>query len=158
MVSGVRGTRVTIKRMKTVADVSQVLHWLRRSIILLIPIAILLPLAPWIWLVWPIYAAFAFLTATVLAVMIVPLQMALPLGVQGRAIGVFTLVVTGVAESLGPLLTGAITQGSGLPLGITILLLGLGGACGAALLIRRRSEEHTSELQSLMRISYLVFC
>src|SRR3546814_9707313 len=28
---------------------------------------------------------------------------------------------------------------------------GLGG-------IRRRSEEHTSELQSLMRISYAVFC
>src|SRR3546814_5217102 len=25
-------------------------------------------------------------------------------------------------------------------------------------LIRRRSEEHTSELQSLMRISYAVFC
>src|SRR3546814_17067273 len=69
--------------------------------------------------------------------MIVPLQMALPLGVQGRAIGVFTLVVTGVAGSLGPLLTGGITQGSGLPLGITILLLGLGGAFGAGLLIRR---------------------
>src|SRR3546814_7348931 len=28
----------------------------------------------------------------------------------------------------------------------------------AALLGRRRSEEHTSELQSLMRISYAVFC
>src|SRR3546814_5008334 len=26
------------------------------------------------------------------------------------------------------------------------------------LLIRQRSEEHTSELQSLMRISYAVFC
>src|SRR3546814_7323831 len=30
-----------------------------------------------------------------------------------------------------------------------------GGACAAA---RHRSEEHTSELQSLMRISYAVFC
>src|SRR3546814_16684172 len=28
----------------------------------------------------------------------------------------------------------------------------------ARLLFRRRSEEHTSELQSLMRISYAVFC
>src|SRR3546814_2817237 len=28
----------------------------------------------------------------------------------------------------------------------------------AANLVRRRSEEHTSELQSLMRISYAVFC
>src|SRR3546814_7191370 len=32
---------------------------------------------------------------------------------------------------------------------------GLGRGGGAA---RRRSEEHTSELQSLMRISYAVFC
>src|SRR3546814_8848523 len=43
-----------------------------------------------------------------------------------------------------------------------------GGACGRALAVRGpapscwpeegRSEEHTSELQSLMRISYAVFC
>src|SRR3546814_3577537 len=29
---------------------------------------------------------------------------------------------------------------------------------GVRILIDRRSEEHTSELQSLMRISYAVFC
>src|SRR3546814_7175081 len=28
----------------------------------------------------------------------------------------------------------------------------------ASLIVHRRSEEHTSELQSLMRISYAVFC
>src|SRR3546814_2214471 len=33
------------------------------------------------------------------------------------------------------------------------------GSCGLALLLPAvRSEEHTSELQSLMRISYAVFC
>src|SRR3546814_3209159 len=37
------------------------------------------------------------------------------------------------------------------------------GVCGACTVIvdgndRARSEEHTSELQSLMRISYAVFC
>src|SRR3546814_2782624 len=31
-------------------------------------------------------------------------------------------------------------------------------ACRASRSSRRRSEEHTSELQSLMRISYAVFC
>src|SRR3546814_5760228 len=31
-------------------------------------------------------------------------------------------------------------------------------SCGTSVLFRRRSEEHTSELQSLMRISYAVFC
>src|SRR3546814_6617881 len=34
----------------------------------------------------------------------------------------------------------------------------LGGVCAFALMGSVRSEEHTSELQSLMRISYAVFC
>src|SRR3546814_7566464 len=33
-----------------------------------------------------------------------------------------------------------------------------GGSCGALDRLTCRSEEHTSELQSLMRISYAVFC
>src|SRR3546814_9114734 len=40
--------------------------------------------------------------------------------------------------------------------------LGLGGPFGVGMLaldlVEQRSEEHTSELQSLMRISYAVFC
>src|SRR3546814_10476989 len=32
------------------------------------------------------------------------------------------------------------------------------GTCGRRLRVHMRSEEHTSELQSLMRISYAVFC
>src|SRR3546814_2066769 len=34
----------------------------------------------------------------------------------------------------------------------------MAGAARAPTGLRRRSEEHTSELQSLMRISYAVFC
>src|SRR3546814_2173756 len=34
----------------------------------------------------------------------------------------------------------------------------IGGALALALAAKQRSEEHTSELQSLMRISYAVFC
>src|SRR3546814_10205617 len=33
-----------------------------------------------------------------------------------------------------------------------------GQSQGVGEILRRRSEEHTSELQSLMRISYAVFC
>src|SRR3546814_9234026 len=46
------------------------------------------------------------------------------------------------------------------PLGLTFLLR-LGATLGRRLRLGdsdRRSEEHTSELQSLMRISYAVFC
>src|SRR3546814_671261 len=37
-------------------------------------------------------------------------------------------------------------------------ILFLYAMCGLLLFLFRRSEEHTSELQSLMRISYAVFC
>src|SRR3546814_6936352 len=39
-------------------------------------------------------------------------------------------------------------------------VIGIGGTAGAlgGMLMAKRSEEHTSELQSLMRISYAVFC
>src|SRR3546814_9923728 len=40
--------------------------------------------------------------------------------------------------------------------GVTILLGQ--GLLASSLLLAARSEEHTSELQSLMRISYAVFC
>src|SRR3546814_3935787 len=40
---------------------------------------------------------------------------------------------------------------------VVAILIGL-GAAALPLAILGRSEEHTSELQSLMRISYAVFC
>src|SRR3546814_10433896 len=39
-----------------------------------------------------------------------------------------------------------------------LAVAGLQGDPSAAHIMRKRSEEHTSELQSLMRISYDVFC
>src|SRR3546814_10777249 len=40
---------------------------------------------------------------------------------------------------------------------LLVQIVGLGVET-ATVLVRERSEEHTSELQSLMRISYAVFC
>src|SRR3546814_8861682 len=73
----------------------------------------------------------------------------------GCALG--TLI--GVLPGLGPLATIAMllpfTYGLE-PLSALIMLAGIyyGSQCGGS----TRSEEHTSELQSLMRISYAVFC
>src|SRR3546814_16526648 len=39
-----------------------------------------------------------------------------------------------------------------------VFTVSLAASCTSALRVRLRSEEHTSELQSLMRISYAVFC
>src|SRR3546814_2246047 len=75
------------------------------------------------------------------------------------------VAASGLAYGLGFLLATALLHGAGLALGF-----GLDKAAGAAShkLARAggafigpsglRSEEHTSELQSLMRISYAVFC
>src|SRR3546814_5614288 len=41
---------------------------------------------------------------------------------------------------------------------VGIQILDSQGTCVLSLALTRRSEEHTSELQSLMRISYAVFC
>src|SRR3546814_7106688 len=61
-----------------------------------------------------------------------------------------------------PYLTGAPVMATDLRASVSLVLAGL-FARGETVLNRvyhldRRSEEHTSELQSLMRISYAVFC
>src|SRR3546814_965740 len=84
--------------------------------------------------------------------------------VVGGLVGAFALLLLApplaeVALAFGPVeyfwlalfglsLIAALSEGS--------LLKGLIGGCFGLLLAR--SEEHTSELQSLMRISYAVFC
>src|SRR3546814_9583691 len=68
----------------------------------------------------------------------------------GRGAGVLGDVAD--AQELAPDKVGAV---SGLFFGFAF---GMGGIAAAVLGKFARSEEHTSELQSLMRISYAVFC
>src|SRR3546814_2869308 len=78
----------------------------------------------------------------------------LGIGLAGLA-GVLLAPITGVQPAMGQeILTAAF---------VVVVIGGLGSFWGvvvAAMLVGviRRSEEHTSELQSLMRISYAVFC
>src|SRR3546814_7110023 len=51
--------------------------------------------------------------------------------------------------------TALFAQGSGR---MGLVVAGLGSVLALVALASLRSEEHTSELQSLMRISYAVFC
>src|SRR3546814_7514376 len=78
------------------------------------------------------------------------------------------VAASGLAYGLGFLLATALLHGAGLALGFGLdkaagaashKLARAGGAfIGLSGLAILRSEEHTSELQSLMRISYAVFC
>src|SRR3546814_8073391 len=65
---------------------------------------------------------------------------------KNRAI---TVVIRKRDDASSAARTAALTQGRTTPVAITPVAYDLA---------RRRSEEHTSELQSLMRISYAVFC
>src|SRR3546814_5079067 len=62
---------------------------------------------------------------------------------QGGDVDGKRVVITGAGRGLGRLLAHAFSQG---------------GARVTLVARTERSEEHTSELQSLMRISYAVFC
>src|SRR3546814_7825301 len=70
------------------------------------------------------------------------------LALVGKAMGFFTSIKEAMVFALNP---PAIAE-LGIAGGFTFKLEDVGGN-GA-----ERSEEHTSELQSLMRISYAVFC
>src|SRR3546814_6512606 len=81
----------------------------------------------------------------------------------------FELVAPPLVEYLDSLLSGTggdlnlrtcklIDQLSGHTLGVRADMTPQVSRIDAHLLNRERSEEHTSELQSLMRISYAVFC
>src|SRR3546814_2307787 len=60
-------------------------------------------------------------------------------------------------SALGPVVAGALFAGGSSLLTVS-LVMGLGGLVAAAMILMLRSEEHTSELQSLMRNSYAGFC
>src|SRR3546814_4265163 len=65
--------------------------------------------------------------------------------------------VSGVLLSSEQMVVSGLTQGC-TPIGAPHVITEAEGARGLVKTIDDRSEEHTSELQSLMRISYAVFC
>src|SRR3546814_3707934 len=62
------------------------------------------------------------------------------------------------SENVGPVVFRQLLERYGSPARALEALPELARRAGGRRRIRIRSEEHTSELQSLMRISYAVFC
>jgi MFS family permease len=142
MTSGIAGTIFTIRAAgKTARDLPGTIRWLLIAIALLVPVAILLPIVPWFGVAIALYGVFAFLAAMVFAVMVVPLQIALPIASQGRAVGVFLLLVNGVASSLGPLLVGMLSGYTSVSLGTALCIVGTVGIGGALGLILRATHK-----------------
>src|SRR3546814_10565268 len=82
---------------------------------------------------------------------------------QIRAVGSSTVFpfATAVAEQFvnnNPGMKSPIIESTGTGAGMKLFCAGVGAGHPDIEDASRRSEEHTSELQSLMRISYAVFC
>src|SRR3546814_4196355 len=81
----------------------------------------------------------------------------LPLGLIGIGLGTILLPTVSRLLSSGRESEAMVTQNRGIELALFLTLPATAAFIAAAGPIVR-SEEHTSELQSLMRISYAVFC
>src|SRR3546814_7925301 len=94
-----------------------------------------------------------------LASLVVQMQVfftvALAAGLLGERLRGFQFAAMALAAT-GLVLVGVSAGGAATPLGILLTLLAALSWAVSNLVVR--SEEHTSELQSLMRISYAVFC
>src|SRR3546814_5414554 len=79
-----------------------------------------------------------------------------------RMIGIaalwITLLLIGGGVALDRVLTDAVTRSFDEGLNYVLTAMISSAEIGPDGEVRLRSEEHTSELQSLMRISYAVFC
>src|SRR3546814_3605868 len=70
---------------------------------------------------------------------------------------VVIIIQPGLADPDDPRMTGGIDQPGGVDVRMLVRLMRMNTDAGPDIGFTR-SEEHTSELQSLMRISYAVFC
>src|SRR3546814_10893690 len=79
-------------------------------------------------------------------------------GPAQRRTFLFILFLTGTANYADRNVIGVLLEPIKAEFGVSDTMLGLLTGIAFAVFYVTRSEEHTSELQSLMRISYAVFC
>lgn len=126
LAAGVAGTVLTawVAGRRSMATLDGLLRWFAGVILLLIPVAALAPLVSSFPLAVGLYGALAFLTAMVISIMVVPLQITLPLGIQGRASAIFTFLVTAVGGSVGPVMIGLLSDRAGFEIGYSLSIIG----------------------------------
>ena len=103
--------------------------------LVLAPAAALLPLVGNLYVSLALYALYAFLSAIVMASMAVPMQLALPPRMLARGIAVSSLMMSALAGSAGPLLVGALSDRSGITLGLALAITGGAAAALASVLL-----------------------
>jgi MFS family permease len=128
MAGGVAGTLYTIAiagRRERKGGLNATLTWFAIAMLLVVPLSLAIPLMPDIRLTILGYGIASFLAASFLCIMVLPLQLALPLGVQGRAVAIFTFLVTAIGGTLGPLIIGLLSDHAHLAIGTALMLNGV---------------------------------
>jgi hypothetical protein len=94
----------------------------------LIPAAFAAPLVGQLWLTLGLYGMCAFAASIIMALAPVPVQIALPNRMRGRAIALLVFLTNAISGSLGPYLVGRINDVLANPLsGLSWALSGVGG-------------------------------
>jgi MFS family permease len=127
MAGGVAGTLFSIAaagRRERQGGLRSTLKWFVLAMLSTVPLAVLIPMMPNVPTTIALYAVMSFLAASMLSIMMVPLQLSLPLGVQARAIAVFSFLVTAIGGTFGPLIIGLLSDRAGLSIGEALIANG----------------------------------
>lgn len=143
LVAGVTGALTVnlIARVRSVVMIESVLGGQLVALLLLLPVAVGLSLVSGLALSLALYAAYAFLSAAVLATMMLPIQLSLGNVIQARGQAIFALLTSGVAGSAGPLMVGLLGDLTHLSIGKALSMTG-GGATAVALLLLLLAWRH----------------
>lgn len=139
LICGVAGTlAVTVgSTLRKAMDVADILRIYLFALALLLPVTIALPIVNTMWAALVLYGVYAFLSALILASMAVPLQRSLPNAMQARGIALFSLLVSALAGSAGPLIVGLLSDIFPISLGTVLSIVGGSSSISALLLLAK---------------------
>jgi MFS family permease len=138
LVMGVAGTlcAVTALSFRKRIRISELTSTAALAALVLAPVSVLLPLAGSLSWSLTLYGFYAFVSAGVMAFMTIPIQLSLDISIQARGLAVFSLFMSAVAGSIGPLTVGLLSQAAGLSLAGALAAVGTCSGLSAALLLR----------------------
>lgn len=109
--------------------------------LLLVPVSLALAQVAALPAALVLYGIYAFLSAMIIAVMAVPIQLSLETQVRARGIALSSFCMSAFAGSIGPLLVGVLADRAHVPLSTALTITG-GVAIGAAVVLLQLARRH----------------
>ena len=137
LVAGVAGTLSVMARAALRKGVSNhgMVGGYAIALTFLLPVSVALPLMGSLGASLTLYGCYAFLASAITASMAVPVQMKLENSMQARGVAIFSLLMSALAGSVGPLLVGVLSDRTPLGLGGALAATGLVSTAAALILL-----------------------